>query len=135
MRKATSSDVWASRFMSAAIVQGAIMVGLTAFLVLGQAFAKLEVARVTAGGSAGTWFTFGYMIYIVVAVLGVAVSSLFYHYLDVNMGSAAKALAWAHLVLMNVGASAAAGMMMYGGYQVGAAMLPLDVGGRGLDAE
>jgi hypothetical protein len=114
MRKATSSDVWASRFMSAAIVQGAIMVGLTAFLVLGQAFAKLEVARVIAGGSAGTWFTFGYMIYIIVAVLGVAVSSLFYHYLDVNMGSAAKALAWAHLVLMNVGASAAAGMMMYG---------------------
>jgi hypothetical protein len=56
-------------------------------------------------------------IYIIVAVLGVAVSSLFYHYLDVNMGSAAKALAWAHLVLMNVGASAAAGMMMYGGYQ------------------
>jgi hypothetical protein len=61
MRKATSSDVWASRFMSAAIVQEAIMVGLTAFLVLGQAaFVKLEVARVIAGGSAGTWFTLGY---------------------------------------------------------------------------
>jgi hypothetical protein len=118
MRKATSSDVWASRFMAAAIVQGAIIVGLTAFLVLGQAaFVKLELARVIAGGSAGTWFTFGYMIYIIVAVLGVAVPSLFYHYLDVNMGSAAKALTWAHLVLMNVGASAAAGMMMYGGYR------------------
>jgi hypothetical protein len=50
------------------------------------------------------------MIYIIVAVLGVAVSSLFYHYLDVNMRSAAKALAWAHLVLINVGASAAAGI-------------------------
>lgn len=62
-------------------------------------------------------------------------SSLFYHYLDVNMGSAAKALAWAHLVLMNVGASTATSMMIYGGYQAGAAMLPLDVGGRGLDAE
>jgi hypothetical protein len=52
IRKATSSDVWASRFMAAAIVQGAIIVGLTAFLVLGQAFVKLEVARVIAGGSA-----------------------------------------------------------------------------------
>jgi hypothetical protein len=118
MRKAISSDVWASRFMAAAIVQRAIIVGLTAFLVLGQtAFVKL-VARVIAGGSAAAlghvWI---HDIYIIVAVLGVAVSSLFYHYLDVNMGSAAKALAWAHLVLMNVGASAAAGMMMYGGYQ------------------
>jgi hypothetical protein len=29
--------------------------------VLGQAaFVKLEVARVIAGGSAGTWFTLGY---------------------------------------------------------------------------
>jgi hypothetical protein len=95
MRKATSSDVWASRFMAAAIVQGAIIVGLTAFLMLGQtAFVKLEVARVIAGGSAAAlghvWI---HDIYIIVAVLGVAVSSLFYHYLDVNMGSAAKALA------------------------------------------
>ena len=53
MRRAISSDVWASRFMAAAIVQRAIIVGLTAFLVLGQtAFVKLEVARVIAGGSA-----------------------------------------------------------------------------------
>jgi hypothetical protein len=54
MRKATSSDVWASRFMAAAIVQGAIIMGLTAFLVRRQAFVKLEVARVIADGSAGT---------------------------------------------------------------------------------
>ena len=40
-----------------------------------------------AGGGAGTLFTFGYVIYIVVGVIGVAVSSLFYHYPIVAAGA------------------------------------------------
>lgn len=36
---------------------------------------------------------------------------------------------------MNIGISAAAGMMMYAGYQGGAAMLPTAIGGRGFDAQ
>lgn len=133
-------DAWARRFMAAAIVQGAAVVGLTIFLVLGQvSIIKPEVSRVIAGGGAGTWFTFGYLIYIVVGVIGVAVSSLFYHYLGgKNDGSGFRrsvdALAWTHLILMNVGATAAAAMLMLAGYQGGAAMLPLDIGGQGLDA-
>jgi hypothetical protein len=60
-----------------------------------------------------------------VGVIGVAVSSAFDHYLAGSFTRAARALAWAHLLLMNIGTSAAAGiMMMYGGYQGGAAMLP-----------
>lgn len=39
-----------------------------------------------AGGGAGTWFTFGNVIYIV-GVIGVAVSSLFYHYPIVAAGA------------------------------------------------
>lgn len=35
---------------------------------------------------------------------------------------------------MNVGTTAATGMMMYAGYQGGAAMLPPALGGRGFDA-
>jgi hypothetical protein len=50
-----SSDVWARRFMAAAILQGAAIVGLTIFLVLGQiSIIKPEVSRVIAGGGAGT---------------------------------------------------------------------------------
>jgi hypothetical protein len=46
-----SSDAWARRFMTAAIVQGAVMVGLTIFLVLGQiSIIKPEVSRVIAEG-------------------------------------------------------------------------------------
>ena len=54
--------------MSAAIIQGAIIVALTIFLVLSQiSFLKPEISRVIASGK---WFTFGYLIYIVVGVAG-----------------------------------------------------------------
>jgi hypothetical protein len=137
-----TENVWTKRFIVAAIVQGAIIVGLTAFLVLGQiSFLKPEVSRVIAGGGAGTWFTFGYIIYIVVGVIGVAVSALFYYYLEdvlkkqYNASRLAKGLAWGHLFLMNIGTTAAAGMLMYAGYLSGAAMLPLSVGGKGFTQE
>ena len=132
----SGSDTWARRFMAAAIIQGAIIVGLTAFLVLSQvSILKPEVSRVIASGGAGTWFTFGYLSYIVVGVIGVAVSSAFYHYMAGSFTRIASVLAWVHLILMNVGTSAAAGMMMYAGYQGGAAMLPVAIGGRGFDAQ
>lgn len=124
--------------MAAAIIQGAAIVGLTIFLVLGQiSLLKPEVSRVIAAGSAGTWFTFGYTIYIIVGVIGVAVSSLFYHYLGngrYSFSRAVNSLAWVHLILMNAGVTAAAAMMMLAGYQGGAAMLPPASGGLGLDS-
>lgn len=120
-------------------MQGAVVAGLTIFLVLGQiSFIKPEVSRVMAAGGAGTWFTFGYMMYIIVGVMGVAVSALFYHYLENVLGGrirrGTKALAWTHLVLMNVGTAAAMGLLMYAGYLGGASMLPENVGGQGFNA-
>lgn len=125
--------------MVAAVIQGAVVVGLTFFLVLGQiSYLKPEVSRVMAAGSAGTWLTFGYVMYILVGVIGVAVSALFYHYLEGMMSRrlarSAGVLAWIHLILMNFGTAAAMGMLMYAGYVGGAAMLPESVGGKGLNA-
>lgn len=126
-----SQNPWSRRFMVAAIVQGAGIVGLTAALVIGSIFfMKPDVARVIAAGGVGTWFTFGYLIYIAVGVIGVAVSALFYHLLGPIKTS--NVLGWMHLALMNVGTTAAAGMMMYVGYIGGAAALPQTVGGKGL---
>lgn len=132
----SESRSWARRFMAAAIVQGAAVVGLTIFLVLGQiSIIKPEVSRVIAAGGAGTWFTFGYLVYIMVGVIGVAVSSLFYNYLGRYVfGRSVSALAWSHLILMSVGVTAASVMMMWTGYEAGAAMLPPSVGGRGFDS-
>jgi hypothetical protein len=134
-----SNDTWTKRFIAAAVVQGAIVAGLTIFLVLSQvSFLKPEVSRVMAAGGAGTWFTFGYVMYIIVGVIGVAVSAIFYHYLENTRGkdicAGAKALAWIHLVLMNVGTVAAMAMLMYAGYVGGASMLPENIGGRGFNS-
>lgn len=134
-----SHGTWTKRFMAAAIVQGAIVAGLAVFLVLGQgSFIKPEVSRVMAAGGAGTWVTFGLVMYIIVGVIGVAVSALFYHYLENVLGkrisAGANALAWTHLVLMNVGTVAAMALLMYAGYLGGASMLPESVGGKGFNA-
>lgn len=134
-------NVWTKRFAAAAIIQGAIIVALTIFLVLSQiSFLKPEISRVIASGGAGTWFTLGYVIYIVVGVIGVAVSAIFYH-IAYHLGEQQyyeknripRVLAWCHLLLMNVGIVAVAGMLMYAGYVAGAAMLPESVGGKGFD--
>jgi heme/copper-type cytochrome/quinol oxidase subunit 1 len=135
----SSSNAYTLRFIIAAIIQGAIIVGLTAFLVISQiSFLKPEVSRVIAAGDAGTWFTFGYILYIVVGVIGVAVSAIFYYYLEKVLGKSyntkiKKVLAWSHLILMNVGTVATMGMLMYAGYIGGAAMLPEEVGGKGFN--
>ncbi len=129
-------SVWAKRFMVAAIIQGALAAFLTLYIVLGQLFfLKPSVSRVIAFGSAGTWFTMGYVTYLIVGVIGVAVTSLFYHFIESVMGKpykgAANILAWLHLILMNVGVIGATWLMMVGGYLGGAAMLPPEVGGKG----
>ena len=133
------SITWTNRFICAAIIQGAIIVGLTIFLVFSQiSFLKPEISRVIAAGGAGTWFTFGYIMYIVVGVIGVAVSALFYYYLEKILAKPynkqlTKLLAWIHLLLMNIGTTSTMGMLMYAGYIGGAAMLPENVGGQGFN--
>ena len=128
---------WASRFIAAAIIQGLIATVITAYLVLGQALGYLVPAfsRVIAFGSAGNWFTVGYLSYLIVGVIGVAVTALFYYYIEGVLGKvyrgAASVLAWIHLVFMNVGVLGAGLLLMIGGYQGGAAMLPVEVGGKG----
>jgi hypothetical protein len=130
------SSKWASRFIGAAIVQGAIATLITLYIVIGQVFfLKPEPSRVIAFGSAGMWFTMGYVTYLIVGVMGVAVTALFYHYIESVLGKPytglADKLAWAHLVLMNIGVIGATGLMMLGGYLGGASMLPPEVGGKG----
>ena len=107
------SIICINRFIYAAIIQGAIIVGLTIFLVFSQiSYLKPEISRVIAAGGAGTWFTFGYIMYVVVGVIGVAVSALFYFYREKILAKPynkrlTKLLAWTHLLLMNLGTTSA----------------------------
>ena len=133
--------VWTRRFITAAIVQGAIIVGLTVFIIFGEiSILEPGVSRVIAGGGAGTWFTLGYVMYIVVGVIGVAVSALFYLYIERVLKkkykdhNGARVFAWIHLILMNIGTTVAMALLMLAGYTGGAAMLPTSVGGLGFNA-
>ncbi|MEM1922601.1 MAG: hypothetical protein QXO86_02610 [Nitrososphaerota archaeon] len=134
-----SYSKWASRFIWAAIIQGALATVLTLYIVVGQVtFLKPEPSRVIAFGSAGMWFTMGYLTYLIIGVMGVAVTALFYQYIESTLGKPygglTDKLAWLHLVLMNVGVVGATWLMMLGGYLGGSAMLPPEVGGRGWNA-
>jgi len=127
-------------FLYAAIVQGAIAAFITFLGGFGDMIGlyPVAVARVIASGEAGTWFIMGYVLYITVGVVAMAVTSIFYFFIENIQGKmykgAAKALAYAHLVLGNVGVAGTALLSMVGGYLGGAAMQPTMFGGMGYNA-
>lgn len=145
---------WAGRFVSAAIIQGGIaFVVMALLLVLSiPGVANPAPGRIVAGGdfcsvkvtllnttqgailtgtatcsNASNWFIVGMIGYALVGVLGIAVSALFYQYLESTLGSPYSGwrniTAWVHLVLGGGGSSAAALLAAYGGYLGGAALL------------
>jgi len=142
-------SVWAGRFVAAAIIQGgiafAVMAGLIILsipgvanpspgrIVAGGDSCSVRITNATAGTGTGTcsnasnWFIVGMIGYALVGVLGIAVSALFYQYLETALGAPYSGwrniTAWIHLVLGGGGSSAAALLAAYGGYQGGAALL------------
>jgi heme/copper-type cytochrome/quinol oxidase subunit 1 len=127
---------WSNRFIWAAIIQGFAATLLTIPIV--DPYLNPPVSKVIAGGSAGTWFLVGYVMYIVVGVIAVGLTALFYYHFEVSMKKPyvgiSNALAWIHLILMNAGAATATYLLMYGGYMAGAGMLPVSEGGKGWTA-
>jgi hypothetical protein len=127
----------AGLFLYAAMVQGAIAAVITFLGALGDQIGLLPVSasHVIAGGSAGTWFVMGYLTYLIVAVVAMAVTSLFYFFIESVQGrpykGAAKALSWVHLVFANVGVAGAALAAMWGGYWGAVAMSSKSIGGLG----
>jgi hypothetical protein len=128
---------WATRFVWAAIFQGALVSLLTLFLVLGEVgFLHPSVSLLINTTVPGIWIALGYFAYLIVGVVGMAVTALFYQYLEVNLKSpytgGAKSLAWIHLILSNVGIIGATVLIIYAGYVTGVATLPTSLGGLGM---
>ncbi|MGD0318524.1 MAG: hypothetical protein ABSB56_02350 [Nitrososphaerales archaeon] len=71
-------------------------------------------------------------------MIAVAVTAIFYFYIEGVMGKAYKGLsnylARGHLILMNVGAAGAMFIMMWGGYMAGWALASASSGGAGPSA-
>lgn len=134
--KGTQSKM-AGLFLYAAIIQGAVAAIITFIGAFGDQIGLLpmSVARVIAGGAAGSWFNMGYLTYLIVGVVAMAVTSLFYFFIESVQGRGykgiAKGLSWLHLVLGNIGVAGAALAAMWGGYRGAVAMSPTKVGGLG----
>jgi hypothetical protein len=131
---------WTTRFVWAAIVQGALSAAVTGFLILGElGFMNPPISLIITGTVPGVWIAIGYLAYLVTGVVGMAVTALFYQYLEVNLKSlykgAAKTIAWLHLILSNIGVIGASWTVMYAGYLGGIAGLPPAFGGQGLSVQ
>lgn len=131
---------WASRFIWAAIIQGLLAVVATVLIIEPLSIFNINSyfspSRVIAGGGGGTWMFTGYISYLVVGVVAMAVTAIFYFYIEGVQGKVyhgfTNLLAWGHLILMNVGVSVSMFLMMYGGYLAGWAATATSGGGEGL---
>src|ERR671918_1849629 len=115
------SSVWSHRFIIAAIVQGAVITGLTLAFVAAQMLTSgtniIQFLSLSFEGPA-KWFFLGYIFYMIL-VVAIAVTAVFYNHLEVGMGRQIKGfrsvLSWVHLAGMNVGGGATTIVMIFAG--------------------
>jgi hypothetical protein len=114
-------SVWSGRFIISAIVQGAVITGLTLTFVSAQILIPgtniIEFLSLSFEGPA-KWIFLGYIFYMIL-VVAIAVTAVFYNHLEVGMGRQIpgfrSALAWVHLVGMNIGGAATTITMIFTG--------------------
>jgi hypothetical protein len=130
-------SVWSDRFLAWAFAQGAIAFGGLGLLLYLAVATTPGPARVVAGGGAGTWFTIGCLAFALVAVLGIGLSALFYHHIEVTLKRPYKGwrnlCGWAHLLAGGGATSVGALLAASSGLEAGIAALPVSAGGGGRD--
>jgi hypothetical protein len=116
-----AKSAWSNRFIVSAIVQGAIITGLTLFIVSAQILTSgvniIQFLSLSFEGPA-KWFFLGYIFYLIL-VVAIAVTAVFYNHLEVYMGKQIRGfrsvLAWIHIIGMNVGGAATTIAMIFAG--------------------
>ena len=113
---------WGNRFVLSAIIQGAVITGLTVSLVIMQTIfsnvSLIEFLSLSLDGPA-KWFFFGYFMYITL-VVAIAITAIFYNHLESNLGKpirgAKNKLVWAQLIGMNVGGAVTTILLIVAGF-------------------
>lgn len=129
------NGVWSNRFIISAIIQGAIITGLTISIVSIQLLfsSKTNIIQFLSLSFEGPakWFFLGYIFYMIL-VVAIAVTATFYHHLEIDMRKSIRGfksvLAWIHLVGMNVGGAATTLTMIFAGL-IGSGILSVITGG------
>jgi hypothetical protein len=131
-----SGSIWFGRFLWLALVNGALAVGWTAFIL--WPWLTPSPLSVLDNGSAGTWLLIGYILFLVVGVLTTGITAIFYFFMEVILkrpySGLRGVLAYAHFIVTEVGVVGATFLLMYCGYIGGAALLQPYQGGGGLSA-
>lgn len=117
--KRTSS--WGNKFILSAIIQGAIITGLTISVVGAQMISSnvniIQFLSLSFDGPA-KWFFLGYIFYMIL-VVAIATTAIFYNHLEINMEKNIRGvraiMAWIHLICMNVGGAATTISMILAG--------------------
>jgi hypothetical protein len=121
------------------VLQGAIVAIITVLIVEPLSYFNIDSyfspSKVIAGGGGGTWMFTGYILYLVVGVVAIAVTAIFYFYIEGVVGKVyhglTNYLAWGHYILMNVGVAGSMMLMIWGGYEAGYAGTAVASGGLG----
>ena len=129
--------VWSNRFIISAIIQGAIITGLTISIVSIQILfsSKINIIQFLSLSFEGPakWFFLGYIFYMIL-VVAIAVTATFYHHLEIDMRKSIhgfkSVLAWVHLVGMNVGGAATTLTMIFAGL-IGSGIFSVITSGAG----
>ena len=115
-----TTSIWGNRFIISAIIQGAIITGLTLLIVAIQLLFSstiniIQFLSLSFEGPA-KWFFLGYIFYLIL-VVAIAVTAVFYNHLEINMNKRIRRfrvmLAWIHLIGMNVGGTTITLTMIY----------------------
>lgn len=117
--KRTSS--WGNRFILSAIIQGAIITGLTISVIGAQMLSSnvniIQFLSLSFEGPA-KWFFLGYVFYMIL-VVAIATTAIFYNHLEINLEKSIRGfravMAWIHLIGMNVGGAATTISMILAG--------------------
>ncbi len=127
--------LWGSRFIISAIIQGAIITGLTILSVTVQLLliSSINIIQYLSLSFDGPskWVFFGFIVYLILTV-AIAVTAVFYDHLETQMRRDIRrfktAFAWTHLIAMNVGGTAVAITMIFAGL-MGSGILGVITGG------
>ena len=136
--EAPQASKWATRWVYATLIQGGIAIVLTAYLLWEAVFGTPAASRIVAGGGAGTWFTMGFIGYLLLGMVGAPLTSWLYQYIEVRLKKPFRGLAtvsaWGHILLWNVGVVGGTLLMMHAGFRGGRAAIATNLGGLGFNA-
>lgn len=115
-----SSEIWAKRFGSVALVNALIGILWLVFPI----FIDQRISRTIAGGSVGTWGYLGFLLFLIIGFAGFTGFAFLYYIIPrVTSGKINNLLSWLHMILMEVGTLGTTALLGIAGYIGGTTIL------------